>query len=161
MRRLCGVAPMLVELLCLPSDDVAESIPNVSAELGVGRSSSFRCPLGRCLDGHAVSIGELPAGDPPAVGSLLHGDFFPSLPLRGRLLGRNANRAARRSSGLLLRCWRAAIRPCMPRYRAAAGRVRDLPPKLLLQCVVHHLLRFGLMRQSIVFVLTDAGRGPT
>ena len=121
---------MLVELLCLPSDDVAESIPNVSAELGVGRSSSFRCPFGRCLDGHAVSIGELLAGDPPAVGSLLHGDFFPSLPLRGRPIG---------TSFAQIRAYATVNRVCSYRCRARADvSCCGLPPLRRAQPCTRH-----------------------
>ncbi len=69
---------MFVELLCLPSNDIAQPVPDMTAEFGVRRPSTLRSPLSRSLDRHAVSVSELLAGDPPVVGELLHHVF--SLP---------------------------------------------------------------------------------
>jgi hypothetical protein len=67
---------VFVELLCLPANNVAQPVSDVTAEFGIRRSRSLGRPFGRRLYRHALSVGELLAGDPPVVGDLLHRAFF-------------------------------------------------------------------------------------
>src|SRR5271165_2960948 len=71
------VAPIGCELLCLPGDDVAEAVPNVPTEFGIGWSSSLGRPFGGCLDWHAVSVSQLSTTDPRVLRVFIHCGVFP------------------------------------------------------------------------------------
>lgn len=94
---------MFVELLCLPSHDVAQPVPDMTSKLGIRRPRAFRCPLGRRLNRHAISISELLAGDPPVVCSpprrLLLSGAYPQLALHHR---RTPPGLARRKTNLFV-----------------------------------------------------------